>query len=184
MESPGRNPPWVLALRRRASDAGRCGQAQPAAESVVHVRYATRPRAPWAGISPLGMADETRALAGWIERRLAEETSTSTSYVLPVPEGGAIDQLKADIKAGRGRLHLVDTTAGGWGGGTAVAPARIGESSAWARTHRTGSEPYAVTLRSDILGIYGVPSSIHGTGGSARESYGRCWARRLRPWRT
>ena len=43
------------------------------AESVLHLRYATRPRSPWTGVSPLGMADETRALAVWIERRLAEE---------------------------------------------------------------------------------------------------------------
>ena len=34
------------------------------------------------GVSPLGMASETKALAGWLEKRLAEEVSTATAYML------------------------------------------------------------------------------------------------------
>ena len=41
------------------------------ADGVIHLRYATRPGQPWQGVSPLGMADETRALATWIEKRLS-----------------------------------------------------------------------------------------------------------------
>ena len=41
--------------------SGKVAKRTLPAESVLHVRYATRPSAPWAGISPLGMADETRA---------------------------------------------------------------------------------------------------------------------------
>ena len=65
--------------------SGKVAKRTLPAESVLHLRYATRPAAPWAGVSPLGMADETRVLATWIERRLAEETSTATGYVLPLP---------------------------------------------------------------------------------------------------
>ena len=142
------------------------------ADAVLHVRYATRPRAPWLGVSPLGMADETRALAGWLERRLAEEVSTATSYVLPLPESrGGSDGLKEDIKRGAGRLHIVDTTTTGWGDGTAAAPRQD-----WA-TKRLGAAPpeslgkLRGDVKTDIFGAYGIPSSIHGTGGSARESY-------------
>ena len=109
------------------------------AEAVLHLRYATRPGAPWAGVSPLGMADETRALAGWIERRLAEETSTATSYVLPLPEAANVDALKADIKGGRGRLHIVDTTSAGWGDDTAAAPRQD-----W-KSNRLGADPAGFT---------------------------------------
>ena len=72
---------------------------------VIHLRYATRPNKPWAGVSPLGMASETRALAGWIERRLAEEASTSTGYVLPIPDGGKFPMagLKNLLKCAKGR---------------------------------------------------------------------------------
>ena len=109
------------------------------------------------------MADETRALATWIERRLAEEASTATSYVLPLPEGADVDQFKVDIKGGRGRLHIVDTTA--------AAPRQD-----W-KSNRLGADPpdslgkLRSDVKADIFGVYGIPSSIHGTGGSARESY-------------
>ena len=87
--------------------SGKVSKRTLPAESVLHLRYATRPGAPWAGVSPLGMADETRALATWIEKRLAEEASTATSYVLPLPEAADVDKLKADIKGGRGRLARI-----------------------------------------------------------------------------
>ena len=150
-------------------------------EAVLHLRYATRPAAPWAGISPLGMADETRALAGWIERRLAEETSTATSYVLPLPESADVDALKADLKSGRGRLHIVDTTSAGWGDGKVAAPPQD-----W-QTKRLGAAPpdslgkLRDSVKADIFGVYGIPSSIHGTGGSARESYRQFLASTIQP---
>ena len=141
------------------------------ADAVVHLRYATRPGAPWAGISPLGMADETRTLATWIERRLAEETSTATSYVLPLPEAADVDKLKADIKGGRGRLHIVDTTSTGWGDGTASAPRQD-----W-KSNRLGADPpeslgkLRSDVRGDVFGAYGIPNTVFGSGGAAREAY-------------
>ena len=161
--------------------SGKVAKRTLPAESVLHVRYATRPGAPWAGISPLGMADETRALATWIERRLAEEASTATSYVLPLPEGADVSALKADIKGGRGRLHIVDTTAAAWGDGTASAPRQD-----W-KSNRLGADPpeslgkLRSDVKADIFGVYGIPSSIHGTGGSARESYRQFLASTIQP---
>ena len=161
--------------------SGKVAKRTLPAESVLHVRYATRPGAPWAGISPLGMADETRALATWIERRLAEEASTATSYVLPLPEAADVDALKADIKSGRGRLHIVDTTSTGWGDGTAAAPQRD-----W-KSNRLGADPpdslgkLRSDVKADIFGVYGIPSSIHGTGGSARESYRQFLSSTIQP---
>ena len=133
-------------------------------EGVIHVRYATRPSAPWAGVSPLGMASETAALGSWIERRLAEEASTATSYVLPLPESrGGVDDLKADLKAGRGKLHIVDTTAAGWGEGSAGAPA-----GDW-KTMRLGANPPSSLgslrgdVKADILSAYGITVAAGGT---------------------
>ena len=161
--------------------SGKVAKRTLPAESVLHVRYATRPSAPWAGISPLGMADETRALATWIERRLAEETSTATSYVLPLPEAADVDKLKADIKSGKGKLLIVDTTSGGWGDGTTAAPQRD-----W-KSNRLGADPPEALgklrgdVKNDIFGVYGIPSSIHGTGGSARESYRQFLSSTIQP---
>ena len=161
--------------------SGKVAKRTLPAESVLHVRYATRPGKPWAGVSPLGMASETQALATWIERRLAEETSTATSYVLPLPEAADVDKLKSDIKSGRGRLHIVDTTSGGWGDGTAAAP-----KSDWG-SKRLGADPpdslgkLRSDVKADIFGVYGIPSSIHGTGGSARESYRQFLSSTIQP---
>ena len=151
------------------------------ADAVLHLRYATRPGAPWAGVSPLGMADETRALATWIERRLAEETSTATSYVLPLPEAADVDKLKADIKGGRGRLHIVDTTSTGWGDGTAAAPRQDWKSNRMGASPPDSLGKLRDSVKADIFGVYGIPSSIHGTGGSARESYRQFLASTVQP---
>ena len=161
--------------------SGKISKHTLSADAVLHVRYATRPAAPWAGVSPLGMASQTQALAGWIERRLAEEASTATSYVLPLPEGADVDKLKADIKGGRGRLHIVDTTAAAWGDGTASAP-----RADW-KSNRLGANPpdslgkLRSDVKADIFGAYGIPSSIHGTGGSARESYRQFLSSTIQP---
>ena len=161
--------------------SGKVSKRNLPAESVLHVRYATRPGAPWAGISPLGMADETRVLATWIERRLAEEASTATSYVLPLPEGADVEKLKADIKGGRGRLHIVDTTAAAWGDGTASAPRQD-----W-KSNRLGADPpdslgkLRGDVRGDVLAAFGVPNLVFGSGGSAREAYRQFLASTITP---
>ena len=128
------------------------------------------------------MASETQALAAWLEKRLAEEVSTATAYLLPLPEAkDGVEGLKADLRKGGGRLHIVDTTSAGWGDGPVAAPRRDWESS------RLGASPPEAlgTLRddvkNDIFGAYGIPSSIHGTGGSARESYRQFLASTIQP---
>ena len=152
------------------------------ADSVIHLRYATRPEKPWQGISPLGMASETQALAGWLEKRLAEEVATATAYVLPLPEGHTDSvALKADLKKGGGRLHLVDTTAGGFGDGPVGAPRRNWETSRLGASPPESLGKLRSDVKNDIFGAYGIPSSIHGTGGSARESYRQFLASTIQP---
>ncbi len=175
-----RQETWLYAVEL-ALPSGKVVKRTLAAESVLHVRYATRPSKPWAGVSPLAMADETRSLAIWLERRLAEEASTATSYVLPLPESADVEQLKADIKGGRGRLHLIPTTSAGWGDGKISAPL-----ADWG-TKRLGANPpdslgkLRSDVKADIFGVYDIPFSIHGTGGSARESYRQFLSSTIQP---
>ena len=142
------------------------------ADRLIHPKYAVRPGAPWRGVSPLGIATETRKLAGWIERRLTEETSTVSAYLLALPENRPDStSLKADLKAGAGRLHIVDTTKGGYGAGQDQAPREDWES------HRLGADPPAILgklrqdTRQDIFGAFGIPNAVFGSGGAAREAY-------------
>ena len=142
------------------------------AEAVIHLRYATRPGAPWQGVSPLGMGSETAALAGWIERRLSEETSTASAYILALPGArGDSTALKADIKAGKGKLLITDTTAGGFGEGAAQAPRKDWESTRLGANPPPSLATLRVNVRDDILSAYGIPSALHGSAASARESY-------------
>ena len=84
---------------------------------------------------------------------------------------GGSDGLKADIKKGAGRLHIVDTTATAWGDGTASVPRED-----WG-TKRLGASPpdslgkLRESVRNDVLGAYGIPNTVFGSGGAAREAY-------------
>ena len=150
------------------------------ADAVVHVRYATRPGTPWVGVSPLGLADETRQLASWIERRLREEASTRTGYLLPLPTQ-APDSLRADLKKIAGRLLTVDTVAGGWQDGKDAAPRGDWES------RRLGASPPAAIgslrqdVRQDVFGAYGIPNAVFGNASAAREAYRQFLASTISP---
>lgn len=152
------------------------------ADELVHIRYGVRPSAPWRGLSPLHFAADTRALAAWMDKRLGEEAATSAAYVLPLPEGrGDSTDLKADLKKGSGRLHLVDTVAGGYGSGPVGAPAKD-----WVSTRLGFDPPTAIVnlrkdVRMDVLAAYGVPNQIFGSGGAARESFRQFLASALTP---
>ena len=152
------------------------------ANSVIHLRYATRPAKPWEGVSPRGMASETQALAAWLEKRLAEEVSTATAYMLALPEAkSSVEGLKADLKKGGGRLHIVDTTTQGWGEGKDGAPRRDWESSRLGASPPEALGKLRSDVKDDIFGAFGIPSQIHGTGGSARESYRQFLASTIQP---
>ena len=75
----------------------------------------------------------------------------------------------------------MDTTSSGWGGGSIEAP-----QCDW-KANRLGADPPETLgklrgdVKNDIFGAYGIPSSIHGTGGSARESYRQFLASTIQP---
>ena len=170
---------WHYSLEIPLPAGGALKRRLPA-ESVLHIRYATRPRSPWTGVSPLGMADETRALATWIERRLAEEASTVVGFMLPLPEGGNVEALKADLKKGAGKLHIVDTTAAAWGDGTAAAPRQDWKSNRLGappppppRIHSASSAPtsrrtYSVSTASPRASTALADRRVRATGSSSR----------------
>ena len=127
---------------------------------VVHARYAVDPDRPWRGVGPLERAKITATLAANVEARLSEEVGQSAGQVLPVPDGKAKGGLQKDLRAIKGRLALVDSTALAWGDGSQGAPKRD------LVQNRIGANPPAVlaTLRSDaalaVLATCGVPVTM------------------------
>ena len=174
---------WRYAVEMPLPQGGVVKRTLPA-DAVLHLRYATREATPWRGISPLGMAAQTRALATWIETRLAQEAQTAMSYILALPDGGSPEQfnkLKDAISAGMGKLHLFETVAQGWGQGVTAAPK--GDYD----VKRLGADPPAALgklrsdVRGDVLAAFGVPNLVFGSGGSAREAYRQFLASTITP---
>ena len=154
--------------------------------AVVDCRYAVDAARPYWGVSPLQWARQTGALAGNLELRLSEETGASVGAFVPYPadpgtdsedadDPGPTQLLRRDIRAGKGRILLVETTAAGLGEGRSAAPAGDWQS------RRFGANPPATLrdLRGDasiaILGACGVPPDLclPSTAQGAREAFRR-----------
>ena len=127
---------------------------------MVHVRYGVDPDTPWRGVGPLERAKITATLAANVEARLSEELGQSAGEVLPVPDGKTKKQLQTDLRAIKGKIALVESTASGWGDGSQGAPRRD------LVQNRIGANPPEVlaTLRSDaaqaVLATCGVPVTV------------------------
>ena len=146
------------------------------AEGVIHCRQNQSLAEPWRGQSPLSEAGLSASLLGNLEKRMNEEASGQSGYLLPIPEGlspAASDRLRSDLGALEGKIKIVETTTGAFGQGRGNSPL-----ADW-RPQRLGMDipQFNVELRrdaaSDVLSALGVPSSLMtGAGGTAiRESY-------------
>ena len=112
---------WVYRCER-AGPSGTAWETYPAA-TLLHLRWLTDPRAPWAGVSPLQYAADTGSLSGWLEKRLSEEASGPVGSFLPVAKYDAdpdpdadldadadpLAALRRDIGAARGQVLAVET---------------------------------------------------------------------------
>ena len=149
------------------------------AEGVVHIRASVDPRMPWRGVSGLTRAALDSSLLSAVLTRLSEEASSPVANVVPSPVDGAAEsteQLRADLKAARGGLVLVETLASGYGD-KASAPMQD-----WS-VRRIGANPPAVlpalaeSTGMRIAEACGVPGALldaSSDGTSRRESL-RFW---------
>ena len=140
-----------------STPSGTISRTLPSAQ-VVHVRINTTPARPWEGSSPLPRA--TANLAASIESKLIEEVGGPVGSVLPMPHAGdSLKALQADVQKLKGRLVMVESTAGGFGD-AAAAP-----KSDW-MPRRIGAAPPAsmIELReraqAGILAATGCPLSL------------------------
>ena len=151
--------------------------------AVVHTRFAIDPARPWLGLGPLQWARTGASLAANAELRLSEEAGGAVARVLPLPydqhgEDGEDDDrhknLKAGLRAAKGRLTFARTTAGGWDGGRTEAP-----QTDW-KQQRIGPDPSDSfrTLYGQgcemVIAACGVPQALIGgkaDGTLARESW-------------
>ena len=153
---------------------------------VVHLRYAVDPGNPWIGLAPLQWARLTGQLTANLETRLSEEAGAPVGSFMPVPDGqdggdaedadaDSLAMLKGDVRAAKGRMVLVETTAAGWGGGRSGAP-----MADW-KPSRFGFDAPATSIAAHsaaslmVLNACGVPVSLatDADGTSQREAWRR-----------
>ena len=169
----GPNPAtWTYAITR-AGPSTTTTTKNVSERRVVHPRYAVDPDRPWRGVGPLERAKTTATLAANVEARLSEELGQSAGSVLPVPDSKAKAALQKDLRAIKGKIALVESTAAGWGDGSQGAPRRD------LVQNRIGANPPEVlaTLRSDaalsVLAACGVPVTMleRADGTALREAW-------------
>ena len=146
---------------------------------VLHWRWATDPREPWRGVSPMAAAALGAKVAANTETRLGEETSAPTALLLPIPSDGgdpALATLRRDIGSARGKAILVEGTASGWDEGASK------RTLADFQVRRLGPEiPQQLReLHEDalqrVLAACGIPGSLASVGADGtqlREDYRR-----------
>ena len=156
------------------------------AGAVLHLRWLVDNARPWAGVSPLQRAVDTASLAGWIEKRLSEESSGPVGSFLPVAKYDAdpdadldadaddpLAALRRDIGAARGQTLLVETAMAA-ADSPASAPRRDYQVA------RFGANPPRdlVELREqvtlDVGAAFGVPRGLldsAASGQAVRESW-------------
>ena len=148
-------------------------------ESVLHVRYAQDPETPWRGIGPIQAARIAGKLSANVAQALADEAGTPRGQLLPQPKPGddpTLDGLKADLKALRGGLLVVESMADQWGNG----PSTPGVSTNWDNKRLGPAPPESVVTLLDaatreVLSACGIPPELvaGGDGTSLREAYRR-----------
>ena len=147
------------------------------ADRVLHLMYATAHDAPWRGTGPLVEAGLTQDMVVAMEAALAQEASTPTAYVVPVPDPKQSGQLTTDLRSSRGSLSLVPSVRSdaSWGQGSESS-----QGSDW-QSMRLGMMPpmAMIELRSrselSILAAAGVPTTIMSTsdGTAKKEDFRR-----------
>ena len=160
---------------------------------VVFVKWGATPGQPYTGVGPLSWAHTTARLQSETERSLADESGGPMAQLMAIPQDGGADdadeeadplrQLRADIRAARGKALLVETVAAGWGEGMSAAPRKD-----WQAT-RLGPNPPAAMGEVmgqgflEVLAACGVPPGMFQKMGDSgqRESYRRWCALVVQP---
>ena len=140
--------------------------------SVLHVRYHTDINT-LRGIAPLDQATGFKEMLKNLENAMRNEAGSTVGYVLPVPSGSNVDQLKEDIKRMKGEIAVVETTTGGWDSGFSSAPRRDYDSQRLgANIPATSVDLYKYAMEVALTAC-GIPSELlqnSGRGYSAKRS--------------
>ncbi|MYI07565.1 MAG: phage portal protein [Gemmatimonadetes bacterium] len=131
------------------------------------------------GLAPLETAQTIRQLLQKLEGSLAQESGAAVGYLLPVPSDGddaAVEKLKQDLAALKGRIAVVETTRGGWGEGPTGSPRRDYDLARMGPNIPDGNVRMFQAARDSVLAACGYPVQLaqgQGDGTAQREAWRR-----------
>ena len=180
----GADPPWIYRISRTGPSTT-TWQTYSSGE-LLHLRWLADHARPWAGISPLQHAADSVGLAGWLEKRLAEEASGPVGSFLPVARFDAPDadladpdaddplaQLRRDIGAARGQTLLVESQMAS-ADSPASAPRKDFQVARFGANPPQGLIELREKVTLDVASACGVPRALvdaRASGQAAREAW-------------
>ena len=176
----GEHDPATWSYRLTLGGPSRLTTLEPVpSEGMVHIRLQSDPEQPWRGVSPLASAAIAGRLSAETMQALSDEVSGPRGFLLPSPVGGndpTVAALKADIRALRGKVALVESTSSGW----AADGAQQRPKGDW-ESRRLGAAPGAPLIEQaelasrEVYAACGVPLSVVTTseGTGQREGFRR-----------
>ena len=155
--------------------------------AVLHLRWQVDLQRPWRGVSPLQHAADTGSLAGWLEKRLAEEASGPVGAFLPVarydaaPDADLADPdaddplaaLRRDIGGARGQVLAVESQMAA-ADSPASAPRKDFQVARFGANPPQGLIELRQHVMLDIGAACGVPRALvdaRASGQAAREAW-------------
>ena len=191
----GYHDPSGWTYRVNLSGPSRVTTSYLSSASICHFMYSRDPERPWRGQGPInGSGRITGRLHAELETALSDEAAGTRGHLLPIPVDPAAPEdedqtdplagLKATIAGLRGRLAVLETSQGAWGGDRADKPKND------FKPQRLGADPPDVlaSLRMDsamsILTACGCPAALFDSkapGTTLREGFRQFWTSTLKP---
>ena len=173
------DPPYRYRVERAGPSSTRWETHD--SESILHLRWMMDAARPWRGVSPLQHAADTGSLAGWLEKRLAEESSGPVGSFLPVakyePDADAdlgdadaddpLGQLRRDIGAARGQVLAVESQMAA-ADSPASAPRRDYQVARFGANPPQGLIELRDKIAGDVAAACGIPRGLIVSTGSAQ----------------
>ena len=143
-----------------------------AAGGVVHIRLNESPA--WVGRSPLTVSTLTARYAANLEQSLRRDSATRVLHIIPAPDGTPADRmrtLRTSLSKSEGNATIVETMAGGWGGGRLASPRADWTSNRVGPTLPAPNVAAQSAVWNQVVACYGLhPGMWNGAGVDARES--------------
>ena len=142
---------------------------------VIHCRINALPESAWAGRSPLLAAGFSAKLIANVELRAGEEANSQVGRLLSTPplNDASKTGLRADLKALKGKVAIVENGGGNFGRQAQGGPSRDWQTSRFGADFPEGNVKLRRDAAADVVSSFGIPGGLflNTEGAAVRESW-------------